>query len=137
MKKKLVLSTIAVAFLLCVAFTLRSNKATVEKNVYRPEPDKKVLVQAATAIKQQVVQDFSYTGTFAPYREVMLTAQVYGEVKSVFADEGDFVRKGKTLVQIDDNILQAQYHAAEANFITAKKNLERYESAATSGGVSN
>lgn len=137
MKTKFILSTMAVALLISVAFTLRSNVATVEKNVYRPEPDKKFLIHTGTTIKQQVVRDYSYTGTFAPYREVMLTAQVHGEVKAVFADEGDFVRAGKTLVQIDDNILQAQYQAAEVNYITAKKNLERYESAATSGGVSN
>jgi RND family efflux transporter MFP subunit len=137
MKTKLILSTIAVALLISVAFTLRSNVATVEKNVYRPKTDKKILIRTATAIKRNIVRDYSYTGTFAPYREVMLTAQVYGEVIGVFADEGDFVRAGKTLIQIDDHILQAQHHAAEANYITAKKNLERYESAATSGGVSN
>ena len=137
MKTKLVLSTTALVVLISVAFTLRSNVATVKKNVYRPEPDKKLLIHTSTTIKQNVVQDYSYTGTFAPYREVMLTAQVHGEVKGVFADEGDFVRAGKTLVQIDDNILKAQHQAAEANYITAKKNLERYESAAASGGVSN
>jgi RND family efflux transporter MFP subunit len=137
MKTKLILSTMALLLLISVAFTLRSNKATVEKNVYRPEPDKKLLVHTSTAIKQDVAQEYSYTGTFAPYREVMLTAQIYGEVKGIFAEEGDFVRAGKTLVQIDDHILQAQYQAAEANYITAKRNLERYESAATSGGVSN
>lgn len=38
--------------------------------------------------------------------------------------------------KIDDELLQAQYASAEANYTTAKRNLERYESASTGGGVS-
>jgi RND family efflux transporter MFP subunit len=137
MKTKVIIFSIIAVLVFSVAFTLKSNKHTVENSVYRPDPEKKILVQAATATRVQFDRNFTYTGTFAPFREVMLQAQVYGEVKAVYFDEGDKVGAGKTLIQIDDAILRAQYAAADANYRTAKRNLERYESAAASGGVSN
>lgn len=136
MKSKIIIISVVALLCLGVTFKLKSNKRTVDENVYRPDPERKVLVQAQSAELKKIDQTFEYTGTFAPFKEVMLVPQVHGEVENVYFDEGDYVHAGKPLVQIDDDVLQAQYIAAEANFINAKRNLERYESASTSGGVS-
>ncbi len=119
-----------------VAFKLKSNKQIVENRVYRPDLEKKVLVQAATVTAQSLNKVISYTGTFVPHREVMIIPQVQGQVEGVYFNEGDFVQEGKSLIQIDDDLLQSQYMAAEANYQTSKRNLERYENASVSGGVS-
>ena len=66
----------------------------------------------------------------------MLIPQVHGQVEGVYFNEGDVVKNGTLLVQINDDLLQAQHIAAEANHQNAKRNLERYESASQSGGVS-
>ncbi len=137
MKSKITILVIIVALVISVSFTLRSNKAQVEKNVYHPDVERKIVVQSGLVKSEDVDHTFSYTGTFAPYREVMLIPQLHGEVEGVFFDEGDVVKQGKTLVQIDNDILRAQYQAAEANYQTAKRNLERYQNASVSGGVSN
>lgn len=136
MKTKIIIASTVAILLLSVGFKLKSNKRTVEENVYRPDVNKKVLVEADTVVSKSFDKPFSYTGTFAPFREVNLIPQVNGEVKFVHFEEGDLVREGKTLVQIDDDLLQAQYVAAEASYQTAKRNVERHESAAGSGGVS-
>lgn len=137
MKTKIIIISAATILSVSVAFKLKSNKHTVEGNIYRPDPGKKVLVQAEAAELKNMDHDFSYTGTFEPYREVMLIPQLHGEVESVYFDEGDKVKAGGALVQIDDDLLQAQFTAAEASYKNAKRNLERYESASVSGGVSN
>ena len=136
MKTKIIIISTATILLLSVGFKLKSNKRTVEENVYRPDVNKKVMVEAESVSLKSFDKPFSYTGTFAAFREVMLIPQVHGEVKTVSFEEGDVVKEGKTLVQIDDDLLQAQYVAAEASYLTAKRNLERHESAAGSGGVS-
>jgi RND family efflux transporter MFP subunit len=136
MKTKLIIISIVTVLLLSVAFKLKSNKRAVEENVYRPDVNKKVLVEAESVSLRNFDKPLSYTGTFAAFREVMLIPQVHGEVKSVSFEEGDLVKEGKTLIQIDDDLLQAQYLAAEASYQTSKRNLERHESAAGSGGVS-
>lgn len=136
MKTKIIIIGIVVALLVAVTFKLSSNKKIVEAKVYRPDPEKRVLVQAAKVGIKDLDRTFSYTGTFAPYREVMIVPQVHGQVERVSFDEGDIVRSGKSLIQIDDDLLQAQYIAAEANYQTAKRNVERYEHASEGGGVS-
>ncbi|MBA4056841.1 MAG: efflux transporter periplasmic adaptor subunit [Marivirga sp.] len=136
MKTKIIIASIVTVVLLAVTFKLKSNKRTVEENIYRPDLDKRVLVEAQLATLKNVDKSLHYTGTFAAAREVMLIPQIHGEVKSVYFHEGDHVKAGKTLIQIDDDLLQAQYMAADASYQTAKRNLERHQSAAASGGVS-
>jgi len=136
MKTKIIIISAATILLLAITFKLKSNKRTVEENIYRPDMNKKVLVEAETIAAKTFDKPLSYTGTFAALREVMLIPQVHGEVKLVSFDEGDVVNAGRVLVQIDDDLLQAQYVAAEASYHNAKRNLERYENAAGSGGVS-
>jgi RND family efflux transporter MFP subunit len=137
MKKKIFIPTlITTALIVAASFKLQSNKLAVEGKVYRNDPEKRVLVKADTVSYENFDKSFSYTGTFAPLREVMLIPQVQGEVTAVYFNEGDVVATGKTLIQIDDELLQTQVIAAEANYEIAKRNLDRYENAAQGGGVS-
>lgn len=136
MKSKIIIACTVTVILVAATFKLRSNKRTVEENIYRPDMKKKVLVEAEVVAVSNVDRSLSYTGTFTANREVMLIPQIHGEVRSIHFEEGDVVKKGTTLLQIDDDLLQAQYAAALANHQTAKRNLERHEQAAGSGGVS-
>lgn len=136
MKKKLILLSAGVIVFVAVAFTLKDNQAKVRENVYRPDPGKKVLVKANVVSRQTVEESFVYTGSFAPYREIMLSPQAHGEVDAVYFEEGDIVKQGKLLVQIDDDLLRAQFDAANANYLNAKRSLDRYDNASRSGGVS-
>lgn len=136
MKTKVIIMGVVTALLVAVTFKLKSNKQIVEANIYLPEADKKVLVEATCAELKNLEKNYSYTGTFLPNREVMLIPQVHGEVEGVYFNEGEVIRRGALLVQIDDDVLQAQFVAADANYETAKRNLERYENASLSGGVS-
>lgn len=136
MKTKLIIIGVITALFVSVTFKLKSNKQIVESHIYRPDADRKVLVEAARAALTSLEKTFDYTGTFLPYREVLLTPQVHGEVKKVFFNEGDIVKKGAPLLQIDDDLLQAQLLSAEATYRTAQRNLQRYENASSSGGVS-
>jgi RND family efflux transporter MFP subunit len=136
MKTKIIVMSVVTVLLVAVTFKLKSNKHTVDANVFKPDPDKKVLVQAQAVESINLQRIYNYTGTFAAYREVMLVPQVGGEAHGIYFEEGDLVREGKLLLQVDDDLLQAQYAAADASYRNAKRNLERYESASLSGGVS-
>jgi len=136
MKTKMIIIAAASALAIAVGFKLKSNKATVEAGVYHLDPGKKVLVQAAPVSVKGIDRSTPYTGTFMPFCEVMLVPQAQGQVTGVFFEEGEVVSRGKKLVQIDDDLLQAQYASVLVNYQTAKKNLERYEKASENGGVS-
>ncbi|MEZ4972969.1 MAG: efflux RND transporter periplasmic adaptor subunit [Cyclobacteriaceae bacterium] len=137
MKTRIIIFGIAIALVLGVTVKLRSNKLEVDNNIYRPDLERNVLVKAATVMYQALDKTFSYTGTFAPNREVMIVPQVQGQVEEVYFNEGDVVRQGAAMVQVDDDVLQTQYVAAQANYEIAKRNLDRYENASIGGGVSN
>lgn len=137
MKTRIIIFGVAIALVLGVTAKLRSNKLEVDNNIYRPDLERSVLVKAATVMYKALDKTFSYTGTFAPNREVMILPQVQGQVEQVYFNEGDVVREGTAMIQIDDDILQTQYVAAQANYEVSKRNLERYENASVGGGVSN
>jgi RND family efflux transporter MFP subunit len=115
---------------------LFSNQQTVQEKVYRPDANKKVLVKAQAVTPKDLDRTFTYTGTFRPFKEVMLMPQAQGKVTGLYFEEGSAIPEGKLLVQIDDELLRAQYIAAEASYETAKRNFERYEKASESEGVS-
>jgi RND family efflux transporter MFP subunit len=136
MKKKLIIGTTVIALITATTFKLLSNKKEVDANIYRTDPEKKVLVQADTVTVASMSRTLTYTGTLIPEREVTLVPQVRGDIKGVYFQEGDFVAKGKILAQVDDELLQAQFIAVQANYETAQRNLERYENASQGGGIS-
>ncbi|HJW28614.1 MAG TPA: efflux RND transporter periplasmic adaptor subunit, partial [Saprospiraceae bacterium] len=109
---------------------------TVEDKIYRPDLSKKVLVEADTVTSRVFQKTFSYTGTFLPNKEAMIIPQLQGQVRSIHFDEGELVHEGKLLVQMDDDLYQAQRLGAEANFQTAERTAARYDNAQGSGGVS-
>ena len=136
MKSKIIITLAILVLIGATAVKLMSNKQEVEAKIYRPDINQRVLVKADTIAMTSFQQSTLYTGTFAPNREAMIIPQVQGQVRALCFEEGDQVRQGKLLVQIDDDLLQARRIAAEANYHTAARNLERYEKASQSGGVS-
>ncbi len=62
-------------------------------------------------------------GTVVPYKEVTLTAQIPGQVEKVAGREGDPARSGQVMVAINDDALQANKRAAEAQLISAEAAL--------------
>ncbi|HEY9045859.1 MAG TPA: efflux RND transporter periplasmic adaptor subunit [Ohtaekwangia sp.] len=136
MIKKIIFTIVALLVTALAAVKLFSNQQTVQEKVYRPDADKKVLVKAQTVEPKDLNRVFTYTGTFRPFREVMLTPQVEGKVTALYFEDGSVIPEGKLLVQIDDELLRAQYISAEASYETAKRNFERYEKASESEGVS-
>ncbi|MFN8569507.1 MAG: biotin/lipoyl-binding protein [Kouleothrix sp.] len=55
--------------------------------------------------------------------DVLITAEVSGRVQELLVDEGQEVRAGQTLVQLDSALLAAQRDQAEAAVAVAAANL--------------
>lgn len=63
-------------------------------------------------------------GTVIPLKEVTLAAQMPGRVISIAGEEGDEFTSGTELVSIDDDDLQAQKVAAEAQLTSAQNAMQ-------------
>ncbi len=67
------------------------------------------------------------SGTITSRNEVRVIAQTEGKINMIEVEEGDPVREGNVIVQLDDSVPRAQYREAEASYHEAKRNLERAE----------
>jgi HlyD family secretion protein len=84
------------------------------------------------------------TGRLVVREEAAVGSELAGyRVSRVYVDEGDWVKQGQALAQLDDTLLQAQIAQAEATLATQKatvtfrrSQLDRAESLAKEGAVS-
>src|SRR5690606_15523211 len=79
--------------------------------------------------------DFTANGTFAANQDLTLSAENAGRVTRVLVDEGSRVSKGQIVARIDADLLNVDVETARANYQTATRDLERYESSFKTGGV--
>ncbi len=63
------------------------------------------------------------SGTVVPYKEVMLSAQIPGEVTFLAGHEGETFTAGQPLVAIDDTAIRAKREAAVASAMSAEAML--------------
>lgn len=66
-------------------------------------------------------------GTLEARRWTRLLSQEEGRITAVHAEEGDSVAEGELLVQLEDELLQAELKRAEAQRAQAEANLSRLE----------
>ena len=85
-------------------------------------------VSVVTASKQSVSDNFSLTGTIAANNDVIVMSETQGRVVKVNAQVGDYKTAGSVLVEVDDELKEANYKAAKLNYDKAKNDLDRYES---------
>lgn len=136
MRNKLIAGAILLGATAWGANVLYHNKQAVEAKVFQPETHKDILVRAAKATYKPMTFEQQYTGTFMPFREVMLVPLQAGKVTGLFFQEGDQVAEGKLLLQVDVDIARAQLGAAKAAHQNARTQYERLQKAATGDGIS-
>lgn len=138
MKKKGILSIIAVlAVIVLIAWVLDKNK---KKNaeitaIVSSGNTGLVAVNTETVSKTTTNLDFSANGIFAANQDLIMATENAGRVTRILVDEGSRVSKGQLLARIDADLLNVDVETAKANHQSAVRDLERYESAFKTGGV--
>jgi len=86
-------------------------------------------VPVATAMRGDIDETLEITGTAEADVEVDVVPEVSGKVARVYADVGDYVRKGQTLVRVDTQVAAAQRDQASAGVASAKAAREQARAA--------
>jgi membrane fusion protein, multidrug efflux system len=101
-----------------------------------------VPVSATVATKGSIDVHFTGLGTVTPLATITVKTRIDGELMNVYYREGDMVRQGATLVQIDPRPFQVQLEQAEAQLAkdqavleNARTDLQRYEQLITKNAV--
>ena len=88
---------------------------------------KKLTIQSSKVKKGEIVSIVSAPGNVKAETEVQISAYVMGKVSRLPVKEGDLVKKGQVLVQIDPTNYAAQVKQARASLELAKANLAQTE----------
>lgn len=84
--------------------------------------------------KQKISEKLNFTGLIEPLKKVTVTPDIAGKVAKIYVEEGDQVREGQLLAELDTRATRLQLEqteaalaVAEANHKDAKRNMERME----------
>jgi len=94
-----------------------------------PEPEKKKearYVKVAEVLPETSANEKTFNATIEENRKSSVAFRIGGHLEKVFFEEGDYVRKGETLAQLDQRDFKTRLLAAEAQYTQAKGEFERY-----------
>ncbi len=91
-------------------------------------------VKVFKVIEQKISERLQYTGLIEAYKKIVLNPDIGGKIARIYVEEGDRVKKGQVLAELDTRAIQlqveqaeAQLAVAEANYNDAKHNLGRWD----------
>src|SRR5258708_35516597 len=77
-------------------------------------------VRFETVGRRDLVAVVTASGKIQPKKKVDISADITGRITKIAVREGDFVRPGQLLLQIDPTVYQATLQQAEANMASAQ-----------------
>jgi macrolide-specific efflux system membrane fusion protein len=106
---------ISVLVLLVFVYFIVKNKSPSSKQSYQTEK----------VSRETVVESVSVSGTILSSSSQIVSTNATGIVKNVFVENGQKVKKGDKILEIDlDQAGQYQYQSALASYLSAKSNLD-------------
>ncbi len=112
-----------IAIVLLSVLVLFSCAPEEEKSVR----DDRVSVETGEIVWQKVTQPIHTSGTAAPVSESKLSFKTGGIIKKLYADEGEKVKRGKLLAELDLAEIESQVEKAAEGFRKAERDLARVE----------
>ena len=136
-KKGTVIGVIITIFALAIiAFVLQNNKKkNQEKIALVSNTNSEIAVKTDKAKYETLESINTFNGTFEAYKHVDYSSDVSGRVLSVKVHEGENVVVGQELAVIKSDAVSVDLENAQAVYINALKDKERFENAYQSGGV--
>ena len=137
----LLLLLLLVAIVIFFVHNSDAKAAAAKRKLAAAKPS--VTATVATATKGNIGIYLDAIGTVTPVNTASITAQASGVLTAVYYTEGQFVRKGDALIDIDPRPYQAQLLQAEGalerdtNVLAqAQMDLDRYRAAWAGNGIS-
>jgi RND family efflux transporter MFP subunit len=96
--------------------------ACQEKTAYKPPPPPRVTV--SKPVRQEVTDYLELTGNTQPVNTVQLRARVQGYLEKVFFQDGQVVKKGQPLFQIERDTYVAKLKQADGQILSQQARLK-------------
>ena len=129
MKLKVLILLIALFATAAFVASCRGSKANVRKEESNANTEPAVVegVTTAAAINRELPRFFEATGSLAGDQQTDVAPQTSGKVVAIGVDIGSYVRRGQTLIQLDDAELKLRVDQAAAQVEQAKAAVRQAE----------
>ena len=84
-------------------------------------------VKVGTAQRAEAQYNLSYPGRTKPSEDINVSFRVSGPILKMYVNEGDHVRKGQIIAQMDPRDYETQLSATTAEYEQIKSDAERIE----------
>ena len=133
--KKVLYIILTLVLIAIVVIKLKNNKEIVKDKVYQYDKNQAIKVQVDTIKSESIGSEFAYSGTFEPYKETKLSAEIQGKINDVLVDVGSIVTKGQSLIQLDNSLLKLQLQSAEVQVEGLEADVKRFTVLANADAV--
>lgn len=133
--KKLLLIIIPLGLLAIFIIKLKSNKEITQNKVYTYDKEKAINIEVDTLKLSSIDNEFSYSGIFEPNKETKLSSESQGKINKVMVDVGSLVKKGQTLIVLDNSLLKLQLQSVEVQISGFEADVNRYTILAKSDAI--
>jgi len=127
MKKNIINLLILIALIVLIVLKLAENKQKAESRIYHYDRNQPILVHTTKLKAQPVVINKDFTGNFVSDKDGKINADVQGKIIALKVKEGDFVRKGQLLIQLDPTLLIAKKKALDVKIKGFQDDVDRYK----------
>lgn len=95
-----------------------------------------IAVEAQRVSISDVIEDIHAVGTLRPNESLFVAPEIAGRVAKIHFNEGEKVKAGDVLVELDSAILRAEMAKAKSDLTLAKANYDRASTLASQGNAS-
>jgi HlyD family secretion protein len=99
--------------------------ATVAYNQFKPAAKIDLERYTVAAKAQDLTDRITSSGSIIPYQTANLSPKTAGRVSQLFVEQGDRVKQGQKIAQMENTEVRAQYNQAQANLRQAQANLAK------------
>ncbi len=117
---------ILLALVALIVLKLKDNKAIVDDRVFHFNREQPINVLATTVHLQSESEVNRITGNFMPNRNAQVNSEMQGKIISIRFDEGDRIRKGQVLMQLDKSMLELQLQALDVKIEGLNTDIQRF-----------
>jgi RND family efflux transporter MFP subunit len=123
---KIIITLVVVgAFAAFTFIKLRSNKNELNSEVYKADSTRSVLITWEKVERKLTTPNFTFLGSFEPYKEVQVLPERGGKVTTIGIELGDYVTKGKLIAHLDNEEMQLQIADNQTQYEDALRTFER------------
>lgn len=115
--------------------TLMSNKEIAAEKIYEYDKSEPINVITHQVKLNPLITEQRYSGTFQPNKEVKLSADTQGKITKVSVDNGDIVKEGQPLLELDKSMTALQLEAVNTKISGLEKDIQRYKSLVESNAI--